>query len=107
MFQRVWPLFCNTNETLERDGEDVPHRKGNVLLYLSNWESTGEDERDFRILWKLVESRHAKGKDTFVLNPLWRHETNTAGDTYWSVLFGLLARKQEASETDWRVLWVF
>jgi hypothetical protein len=102
---RVWPLFCNENSTLERDGEEVPHREGNVLFYISNWESTGEDERDFRILWKLVQSSHKAGKDTFVVNPLFRHETNDVGDTYWSFLFGLVARKQEQGDVDWRFFW--
>jgi hypothetical protein len=101
----VWPLFCNTTRTLDRDDEAVPHTSGNVLLFLSNWESTGEDERDFRILWKLVQSSHKEGKDTLVVNPLFRHETNDEGDTYWSFLFGLIARKQEQGDVDWRFLW--
>ena len=60
---------------------------------------------DFRILWKLVQSSHKAGKDTFVVNPLFRHETNDVGDTYWSFLFGLVARKQEQGDVDWRFFW--
>ncbi len=95
----VWPLFDH-----ERKGESS---KGNLLWFVSTWERESEDDRDFRILWRLVENSRQNGKDTLVVNPLFRHETNDQGDTYWSFLFGLIARKQEAGATDWRWLWVF
>ena len=31
-----------------RDGEDVVTSSGNVLLFVSNWENSGEDESDGR-----------------------------------------------------------
>ncbi len=94
---RLWPLFDH-----ERRDD---HVEGNVLLWLSTWESRGEDDRDFRILFRLVESTRRSGRETFVVNPLFRHERNDAGDTYWSFLFGLVARREEAGEVDWRLLW--
>lgn len=100
---RIWPLFSHEGRT---DREGVRHTEGHVLYILSTWESEGDDESDFRILWRLVESTRHAGKDTFVVNPLFRHETNDAGDTYWSFLFGLISRKQEAGEVDWTFLWV-
>lgn len=96
---RAWPLF--RHETEGRTAE------GDVLLFVSTWESDAEaDERDFRVLWRLVESSRQNGKNTLVVNPLFRHETNDAGDDYWSFLFGLLARKRTGDDVDWRFLWV-
>lgn len=89
----------------ERSG---PRSEGSVLLKLVNWESDDETgTSDFRVLWRLVQSTKGERKNTFVLNPFWRHEENDEGDTYWSVLFGILARKEEKGEVDWRVLWIF
>ena len=99
---RMWPLFCN--QSRERSDGGI-RNEGNVGLILSTWESDGEDESEFRVLWKLVESTSHAGKDTFVVNPLFRHETNDAGDTYWSFLFGMISRKQEAGEVDWSFFW--
>ncbi len=96
----VWPLFEH-----ERRGGKT---EGDVLFVLSTWESDeAQDVRDFRVLWRLVERSRAAGKETFVVNPLFRHESNDAGDTYWSFLFGLVARRAEAGTVDWRFLWVF
>jgi hypothetical protein len=82
--------------------------EGNILLgLLAHWES---DEKantgSWRVLWRLVHSSTTEHKSTFAINPLYRRETNDRGDEYWSVLFGLLARKREAGETSWRFLWV-
>ncbi len=99
----LWPLFSNESYT---DADGVTNTTGDVGLFLSTWESRGDDESDFRILWKLVESTRHAGKDTLVVNPLFRHEANDAGDTYWSFLFGLISRKQEAGAVDWGFLWL-
>jgi hypothetical protein len=88
--------------------EEAQTREGDVLFgLLAHWESDGQEKTDaWRVLWRLVHSSTTEHKTTFAVNPLFRHETNDRGDDYWSVLFGLVARKQEAGETSWRFLWV-
>jgi hypothetical protein len=54
-----------------------------------------------------VEHSREDDRTTFAFRPFWRWEENDDGDTYWSVLMGMLARKQEEGVVDWRVLWVF
>jgi hypothetical protein len=81
---------------------------GNVLFgLLAHWESDKKENTDsWRVLWRLVHASTTEHKSTFAVNPLYRHESNDRGDDYWSVLFGLVARKREAGETSWRFLWV-
>ncbi len=96
----LFPFFHS-----ERRGK---RSEGSVLLKLADWESDEEKgTSDFRILWRLVQVTDGEHKDVTVVNPFYRHEENDRGDTYWSVFFGLLARKVENGETDWRVLWLF
>lgn len=96
---RVFPLYSHESDAGKTDGD--------VLFFVSTWESDEEaDEHDFRILWRLVESTRSAGKDTFVVNPLFRHETNDRGDSHWSFLFGLIGRTETQGETDWRWLWL-
>jgi hypothetical protein len=112
-----WPIF--TWEGFE-EGHDFhlfpfvhserhgAQSEGAILWKLVDWESDGEKgTSDFRILWRLVQVTDGEHKDVTVLNPFYRYEENDRGDTYWSVLFGLLARKVENGEADWRVLWLF
>ncbi len=102
---RIWPLFNHETRLQDFDGGYVEDAEGSLLLFLSNWESSADGNSDFRILWKLFRKSHEDGKDTFVVNPLFRHETNDEGDDYWSFLFGMIARKQEAGDVNWRFLW--
>jgi hypothetical protein len=93
----VFPLF-----RVERHGDRT---EGSALLFLAQWKSKGDDESEFRILWRLFVSESTPKRSVVALNPLFRHETNARGDSHWAFLFGMVAVTTEEDRTHWRFLW--
>ncbi len=66
----LWPLFsCNS-----RGGDELSRQTG-FLWKVISYEQKGEENRDFRFLWRLIRSNKTEQSYTFECNPLYNYES--------------------------------
>lgn len=75
-----------------------------LLMPYVTYEEKDEDH-DFRVFWKWIRSSYDQGEAKLRINPFFRSDRNPRGDTYWSVLGGIVSRKQQAEDVEWKILW--
>jgi hypothetical protein len=93
----LWPLVRSAREKDESNFR--------LLLPYITWREKG-DESDFRVFWKWIYHTRTKDSSTLRVNPFFRTDTNAKGDSYWSVLGGLISHKVEDGQGSGKFLWV-
>ncbi|MCA8959351.1 MAG: hypothetical protein KDC38_02510 [Planctomycetes bacterium] len=114
---RLWPLYRYERHDHARSfvalGEFLGLRHGTELdedpffwLHPVSYQSTGDGDHDFRVLWKWIESRRDGDRRRWAIHPLvYRRSSPDAERLLF--LGGLLGLGREENRSFVRVLWLF